>query len=154
LTDPPPDLQLGSAPPSIDHPAVQPPEEPPLPSLPNEFVVPLEISDPTQPCFFSVFANGLNVPPYLCVPCDQSIIHFSLGNPDPTQCDTIEFTVGSSPSRPGDPECTSENDVALWYYEPPSASCNSYDASDLGDGGFPDVQADGLPFVPESGVDQ
>lgn len=153
LTDPPPDLPLQSEPPIIQQASLLP-SGGLITSLPSEFVVPIQIADPSAPCQWSVFDEADEYFP--CQQCDTTgfaagvaQIHFALGADfDPTLCHTIKFTIASSFS-PNDPTCRSGSDVAIWTYVPPS--CVTYDAGALGDGAFPEASNDALPIVPDSG---
>jgi hypothetical protein len=163
LTDPPPDLQLGLQPPTILHASggLQPPEGlvMTLPTLPSPyFTVPVEIEDPSQGCFYSVFVDGVAVDAcQLCpLPVSSGVATIDF---DPLQLSPgfdittdhiIKFTVGSSPSRQGDPHCLAEDDTVIWDYEPNVL----YDAGALEDGAFPEAgSSDALLLIPESGTD-
>jgi hypothetical protein len=158
LTDPPPDLPLQSQSPTIEHPALRPPEGT-ITSLPTRFVVPIQIADPSLPCLWSVYDEYTTYFP--CKTCDTTwfdagvvTIDFSLAGQsfDTTRCDTLRFTVGSSFSA-ADQQCHSGNDVATWDYRPANGSCVTYDAGALEDGAFPEASTDALPIVPDSAGD-
>lgn len=158
LTDPPPDLPLDTRPPAIDHNAVTPPEGTPITGLPPDFELWVSVADPTQACQWSVYDSDSNQAILPCTPCSSGtmkngkiLITFDVSGAvfNPALCHHIVFTVGGAFA---DQQCRSGgSDVASWYYQPPNASCVSYDAAALGDGAFPEGGADALPVVPEGG---
>lgn len=146
LTDPPPDLPLPSQPPTIVHDAVSPPYEL-ITELPphNQFVVPIQVPDPSAACQYKLFVDSqLTAEPN----CDLSGIANGIAPQyvippqqlDPTACHVITFALVQG------------TDSVTWQYVP--ASCLVYDAGPFQSGAFPDASSDALPIVVgESGTD-
>lgn len=152
LTDPPPDLPLGSQPPTILREQMQPPEGT-ITSLPTDgFFVAVQLADPTDTCWYSVYDEYQT---YVCRPCPTAssagivpVNFFLTGLFDPDACHRISFAVASSFPNAA---CTiGSSDVVDWEYDPPS--CLAYDAGAVADGAFPaEAATDALPLVPDSG---
>ncbi len=152
LTDPPPDLPLVEQPPAIDHNAIIPADGTITGLPPDGFTLVISVPDPTQACQWSVYDSDSNQQYIPCTACgaesskDGKVpVNFTVSGAvfDPTICHHIVFVVGGTFA---DPQCRyGGSDVAHWDYQPPNASCVSYDASALGDGAFPEAGSDALP---------
>jgi hypothetical protein len=144
LTDPPPDLLLPSEPPRILHDALQPPEGL-ITQLPAnvQFIVPLQIPDPSATCQYQLFVDNVLEQVSSCQETATSNgVATQVVTPrlqlDAAACHTLTFAIGT--------------DSATWRYDPPS--CAVYDAGALQTGAFPDGATDALPAVViESGID-
>jgi hypothetical protein len=176
ITAPPPDLpQAPAHRPTILHDSVVPPPDQILPSLPGEFVVPVQLDDPNESFACEMFLDydPVQAPdPYFTKqvqPTPDTVdggIYLVDGipptdpAPDPSQCHRIDFLVAHS----FDPQSQHAwdsigGDIVTWIYNPGGSpgGCPVYDAGALQDGAFPPAVADAppdvLPFVPESGGD-
>jgi hypothetical protein len=171
---PPPDLPKATGRrPVIMHDSVVPPADEILATIPSEFLVPVELDDPSQPFEYDVFIDydpvtqtGLKIAPTRIDPSTIALdggiflVSFQL---DPSSselvsgfCHRIELLVAHAfnPGAPHTPDSRG-GDSVTWLYNGggAGAGCPPYDASALGDGGWmpQDENADGLLVTPESG---
>ncbi|MGA9855059.1 MAG: hypothetical protein WBR29_07275 [Gammaproteobacteria bacterium] len=156
FTAPPPDLLPPAVPPpEILHAIVQPPEGQ-IASLPLEFVVPIERFEANEDCELSILLDGQAQAGLDCLECPLSTFGsnvaseiFSINQPDPSVPHTIALVVGNELDGIG---CTTPNsaggDVVEWTLPASAADAGSY-----GDGAFPEAAPDGLPVIPEGGID-
>ena len=139
------------------------------------FSVPVELGGPNQPFFFDVFIDfdpiahsAPKIYPQEVLPTASTagggvvVVAFDLdpASPDldPAYCHRIEFLVAhgfnTNPPSPHTPDSIGGDSVS-WLYSGAGGGdgCPLYDASALGDSGWPTDAAatDGLPVVPESG---
>ncbi len=161
FTAPPPNLpELTDPRPTILTDAVQPPEGT-LAAWPTEFIVPVQVDLSNETFVYNVFVDYLvNQEPQRVGPPTSSgpdggpaLVKFSLQQPDTAFCPhRIEFLVAEGFNMASQHTPNSfGGDIATWSYVNGGAgACPAYDA---GDGAFPDVAADGLLVVPESGSD-
>ena len=168
ITAPPPDLPvLPARGPRILDDSTKPPPSAYLTALPadGQFLVPVEVSDPTQPIVGRVFVDfypGIDNM-HSATPYEQSfstppsvdggltIISFSLSPTDliaPTACHLIQFYVADSFNGTG--PIAADNlgaDGVSWFYTPNGPNgCFEYDA---GDGAAEDAGMDVLPLTPD-----
>jgi hypothetical protein len=171
LTAAPPDIGTSTnARPEILHTAVQPAE-----GLLDEyqwptdgfFIVPIILSNPTEPCTWRVFDEDLEQPPApgqaptlvtdspACVTTvvDAGFLQdVPIQQPTDGHCHKFTFIVAHGFSALNVPDSIG-GDAVSWYYEPSNALCRYYDAGAFQDGAFPpvDAAADRPPITPESG---
>ncbi len=163
--------------PTILHDAVVPPTDEILPTLPAEFVVPVQLDSADETFAWDVFVDydpcpgggcQTPTPPTLYTPNATptpgtvdggvTIVDFSLtGDLDPSQCHRIDFLVAHAfdPNSPHTWDSVG-GDIVTWFYNAGGGpeGCPLYDAGALEDGAFPPAEAatDALPVVPESGA--
>jgi hypothetical protein len=179
VTAPPPELpQQAVHRPTILRESVVPPAGLILPDLPLEFIVPVELEDPSESFQWDVFIDYNACVDSSCTPTqplspvvtvtptpgtlDGGVELVSFSAPkglDPSRCHTIDFLVAHQflQGFPHQPDAVG-GDIATWTYDPGGAiPCSDlvYDAGSLQDGAFPpaDAGSEALPAVPESGTD-
>jgi hypothetical protein len=174
LIAPPPDLpQPPVHRPTILHDAVFPHTDQILTTLPPQgFIVPVELEDPNELFCYNVFVDFdpyNNRDPALATRCQSATpatadggvfqVSFGLNSSlvDPTFCHRIEFIVaaGFNADSPHTPNSIGGDSVTWLYSAAGGGGCPAYDASLLGDSGWPmpDAGPDVLPVTPESGSD-
>jgi hypothetical protein len=175
IADPPADLPpIQHHRPNIVHGATSPSDGRVLSTWPSQFLVPVEIVDPTS-CYqwrvfvdFDPITNPLEVldnpdetdgkvcPSLATLDGGVDLVDFSLTPPsDTTQCHVVEFEValsfrGASPHTPD----SFGSDSVHWFYNPSGdvGACPTYDAGAI-DGAFPPPPDSGVIIVREGGVD-
>jgi hypothetical protein len=168
IAAPPPELpKLPAHRPTIVHGSVAPPPTQILTALPDEFLVPVELVDPSQTFHYNVFVDYdlFNNPQAVYQSPEQAadpnaangidLVTFSLSSTqsalDPSYCHVIEMVVANkfTSTSPHTPDSVGGDSVS-WFYSPGGnpAGCPQYDAGSLADGAFPDVQSDAL-VVPD-----
>jgi hypothetical protein len=148
--------------PTILHGSVYPSEDEYLTTLTGEFIIPIQLIDPTQPFLTQEVIDQNPVPDTLrqYTPTPASLqgeiytVQFTLPltslNIDPGMCHDILFLVAysfneNSPLSAGD---NLGSDQAHWFYVPPGSNgCYEYDA---GDAAPIDAPSDGLLLIPDS----
>ena len=176
ITAPPPDLPNPPRRPTIVFASVVPPPDQVMSQIPDGgFSVPVELGGPNQAFFFDVFIDfdpimhaAPRIYPQEFLPTASTagggvvVVTFdldpALAELDPAYCHRIEFLVAhafnANPPSPHTPDSIGGDSVS-WLYSGAGGpdGCPLYDASALGDSGWPtDVAStDTLPVVPESG---
>jgi len=171
ITAPPPDLPIVPLHrPTILHDNVTPPTDEVLTVWPQQWLVPVEVDDPSDTFWFDVFVDPDVNPDPAFGPVQQqpsptamdgglTVVRFGpLSQPDPSFCHRVKFEVAHSFSQTSPPIPDSiGGDSVVWFYNPGGGlgGCPEYDAGALQDGAFPpgDAPIDGLPVVPDAGGD-
>lgn len=178
VTAPPPQLpEVAGHRPTILHDAVQPPTTVILGALPSEFVVPVELDDPSETFEWDFFVDynpcanpascqetqpvqGVHTVTPTPGTLDGGVVIVAFTPPTDlttSQCHRIDFLVAHTfDPRSAHTWDSVGGDIVTWFYNPGDVPCDLfvYDAGSVQDGAFPpaDAGSEGLPVVPESGT--